>query len=111
VAPRNISLPDVLAVVDKTGGVPVLAHPGAPFQNVTETDLIDLKDLGLQGLEAYSSYHDKDQIEYYLDLAEKYDLIPTAGSDFHGSIKPGIPFGSIKGGGYWMVDELRKRRP
>lgn len=111
VAPRNISLLEVLAEADKTGGVPVLAHPGAPFQNVTEEDLAELKNYGLQGLEAYSSYHDKEQIENYFNLAEKYDLIPTAGSDFHGTIKPDIPFGLIQGGGYWMVDALRKRRP
>lgn len=111
VTPRNISLSAVLAKAGDTGGVPVLAHPGAPFQNVSEADLRDLKSRGLQGLEVYSSYHDQEQIKYYFALAEKYDLIPTAGSDFHGSIKPDISFGSIQGGGYWMVDELRKRRP
>jgi hypothetical protein len=47
---------------------------------------------------------------YYKGLAETLDLVPTAGSDFHGRIKPQVPFGSLKNGGYWMVEELRKRR-
>jgi hypothetical protein len=44
-------------------------------------------------------------------MALDLDLVPTAGSDFHGTIKPQIPFGSLNHGGYWMVEELRKRRP
>jgi hypothetical protein len=43
-------------------------------------------------------------------LAEELDLVPTAGSDFHGGIKPHISFGSLEEGEYWMVEELRKRK-
>ena len=39
------------------------------------------------------------------------DLVPTAGSDFHGKIKPHVSFGALTDGRYWMVEELRKRRP
>jgi hypothetical protein len=88
----------------------VLAHPGAPFQRVTHEDLRVLKDQGLQGLEVYTSYHDDSLADYYKGLAEDFDLVPTAGSDFHGRIKPQVPFGSLNNGGYWMVEELRKRR-
>lgn len=108
---RNISLLDVLEVAPRTGGVPVLAHPGAAFQQVTSADLKRLKDRGLLGLEVYTSYHNAEKTQFYLELAQEYDLIPTVGSDFHGSIKPHIPFGSITGGGYWMVEKLQQRRP
>ena len=57
-----------------------------------------------------STHHEASQIEFYKRMAEELDLIPTAGSDFHGRIKPHIPFGSIKDGEYWMVEELRKRK-
>jgi hypothetical protein len=30
---------------------------------------------------------------HYRYLAEKYDLVVTGGTDFHGSIKPGISLG------------------
>ena len=62
------------------------------------------------GIEVYSTYHDDEQKQHYLDLAEELDLVPTAGSDFHGSIKPHVPFGKVKEGRYWMVEELKKRR-
>lgn len=108
---RNISLLDVLEVVPQTHGLPILAHPGASFQQVTKEDLQRLKAFGLLGIEVYTSYHNEEKTRFYLELAQELDLVPTVGSDFHGSIKPHIPFGSIKAGGYWMVEELKQRRP
>jgi len=110
VTPRNISLLEVLKLAPQTEGVPVLAHPGAYFQKTERKDLVLLKEKGLVGLEVYSSYHDQAQTDLYEGLAKELDLVPTAGSDFHGTIKPHIPFGSLKKGEYWMVEELRKRR-
>jgi len=107
---RNFALLDVLKIAPQTGGVPVLAHPGAYFQHTSREDLVLLKEKGLEGLEIYTSYHDADQTEYYKILAGELDLVPTSGSDFHGTIKPNVPFGSVKNGGYWMVEELKKRR-
>lgn len=107
---QNLSLLDVLKVAPETEGVPVLAHPGAYFQKTSRKDLVILKENGLEGLEVYTSYHDPSQTEFYKKIAEELNLVPTAGSDFHGKIKPHIPFGSMKEGQYWMVKELRKRK-
>jgi predicted metal-dependent phosphoesterase TrpH len=108
---RNINILEVLDRAPHTGAVPVLAHPGAYFQRVKRSDLIVLKERGLKGLEVYTFYHSPEQEKLYEKMSEEFDLVPTAGSDFHGTIKPQIPFGSMKKGGYWMVEELRKRRP
>jgi len=108
---QNLKILDVLDIVSQTGAVPVLAHPGAYFQKVKKKDLAVLKESGLQGLEIYTSYHSAKQSESYSKMARELDLVPTAGSDFHGTIKPHIPFGFLNQGGYWMVEELRKRRP
>lgn len=107
---RNLGLLEVLGDVPKTGGVPVVAHPGAYFQRVTRDDLAVLKERGLAGVEVYTSYHDAEQTRRYLKYAQGLDLVPTAGSDFHGAIKPHIPFAYLDQGGYWMVEELAKRR-
>lgn len=108
---QNLKILDVLDIISRTGAVPVLAHPGAYFQKVTKQDLVVLKDRGLQGLEIFTSYHSNEQCDAYSQMARELDLVPTAGSDFHGTIKPHIPFGFLTQGGYWMVEELRKRRP
>jgi predicted metal-dependent phosphoesterase TrpH len=106
-----IALEEALSVVRRAGAVPVLAHPGAGFVRAAPEDLEELKGSGLEGLEVYSTYHDEDMMDYYLGLADKFDLVPTAGSDFHGSVKPHIPFGSLTRGDYSMVERLKTRRP
>ncbi len=107
---KTVSLVDVLGFIAKDGAVPVLAHPGAYFEKAAPDDIAALKESGLAGLEVYSSYHDSEQTRFYKDLSEKLDLVATAGSDFHGRIKPHIPFGAIKEGNYRMVEELKNRR-
>jgi predicted metal-dependent phosphoesterase TrpH len=108
---QNVDLMDVLDKTPSFGGVPVLAHPGAYFQEANREDLVRLKERGLKGIEVYSSYHDAELRSFYATMAEELDLVPTTGSDFHGSIKPHVSFGEIDEGGYWMVEELKKRRP
>ncbi|UCC38872.1 MAG: PHP domain-containing protein [Candidatus Aminicenantes bacterium] len=110
VSKQSLDLLDVLKVAPKTEAVPVLSHPGAYFQQARKEDLIILKESGLVGLEVYTFYHDSSLKEYYKEVAQELDLVPTAGSDFHGKIKPHIHFGSLEGGEYWMIEELRKRR-
>lgn len=77
------------------GGIPVLAHPyqtALPSSELEEL-IKELKSYGLMGIEAYYSQHSKEQIKEYLDYAKKYDLLITAGSDFHGTMKPEIELG------------------
>jgi predicted metal-dependent phosphoesterase TrpH len=108
---HHIALFEVLDMAPGARAVPVLSHPGAYFQNTTAGDLAKLKTHGLAGVEVYTSYHDERQTVYYTGLARTLDLVPTAGSDFHGRIKSHVAFGSVKDGRPWMVDELRNRRP
>jgi len=107
---RTVSLVEVLAVVSNDGAVPVLAHPGAYFERAIREDLVELKEKGLAGLEVYSSYHDPQQVQFYRALAEELNLVATAGSDFHGRIKPQVVFGRLKEGTYAMVEALEQRR-
>ncbi|MEW5900629.1 MAG: PHP domain-containing protein [Acidobacteriota bacterium] len=107
---RTVSLLDVLELVLADGAVPVLAHPGAYFERASAEDLKTLRERGLCGLEVYSSYHDRDQVRLYKSLAEELDLVATAGSDFHGRIKPHVPFGRIREGDYRMVERLKEKR-
>lgn len=107
---RSVSLLEVLPRVSRDGAVPVLAHPGAYFERADREDVAELKAAGLAGLEVFSSYHDQEQARRYLSLAEEFDLVATAGSDFHGAIKPHVTFGYVKEGDYGMVEALRRRR-
>ncbi len=107
---RFVALLDVLAAAPATGGAPVLSHPGAYFQRTTAEDARTLKDHGLLGMEVYTFYHTAEQTAFYRDMAAGLDLVATAGSDFHGRIKPHVVFGALQEGDYGMVETLRARR-
>ncbi|RJX21097.1 MAG: PHP domain-containing protein [Desulforudis sp.] len=80
--PRSWYTPgEAVAMVIKAGGVPVLAHPGTANADGLIPELIEL---GLKGLEVYHPEHDPDCIEHYLRLCQRYGLIATGGSDYHG---------------------------
>ncbi len=107
---RTVSLVEVLDEMDGEGAAPVLAHPGAYFERATREDITVLRERGLVGLEVYSSYHDPEQTRFYAAVGGELGLVATAGSDFHGRIKPQVVFGELKEGRYEMVEELRARR-
>ncbi len=107
---KFIALTDVLEASPATGGAPVLSHPGAYFQRTTAADARELKEHGLLGMEVYTFYHKPEQTAFYRDLAVELDLVATAGSDFHGRIKPHVHFGALAEGDYGMVEQLRARR-
>ena len=80
--------PDIrkaIELIRKYKGIPVLAHPKYTFLEGEELEnfVAYLSDVGLGGLEVYYSKHSKEEEAEYLKLAEKYSLIPTAGSDYH----------------------------
>ncbi len=78
------------------GGVPVLAHPKSlRLSPKTECRFIKkLSDAGLKGIEVYNPNNTYEQRQHYLKLCELYNLIPTAGSDYHGGDrKPEILIG------------------
>lgn len=89
-----ISIDEAIQRVKNAGGVAILAHPGANIgQNRELTEKI-IK-LGIDGIEAFSNYHDPETKKFYLDIAKDFNLIATSGSDFHGANKPSIHLGEI----------------
>ena len=77
----------------KSGGIPVLAHPVQVKTSLQhfEPMLLELKSYGLMGMECQYSKNSPEQTRYFLDVAKKFNLIHTGGSDFHGEkVKPEI---------------------
>ena len=85
---------DMVQQIHTSGGAAVLAHPGA---NIGQDQLVadGLIRTGIDGIEAFSNYHDEATRTFYRELAEAHDLIVTAGSDFHGKCKPAIHYGEL----------------
>jgi len=89
---KFMDLLEAIKLIYDAGGVPILAHPG---NNIKEDEelLHHIVQAGVAGIEVYSTYHTRGQIEFYERQAEKYSLIKTLGSDFHGKTKPSIKLG------------------
>ena len=90
----------VLSQIHEAGGLPVLAHPvqlRSADDAQLECVLVELKALGLAGLEVIHSDHDAALVEKYSALADKHGLLKTGGSDFHGTNKKDIDLGLANG--------------
>lgn len=92
------SLAEAAALVRKSGGVPVLAHPACNLGK--NADLFRrIIQQGVAGAEVFSSYHTPEETAFYLALAEELGAALTCGSDYHGKIKPKIQLGCVGCGG------------
>ncbi|NKB67647.1 MAG: PHP domain-containing protein [Candidatus Latescibacteria bacterium] len=99
-----IGAAEVIDLIHQVGGVAVLAHPGT---SVSENLIAQLVDVGLDGLEVYHPAHRPQQIEYYMQLAQRYGLLQSGGSDSHGGPE-GTRIGDY-GIGYEAIEALRER--
>lgn len=84
---------DCIAAIRADGGHVSMAHPYQVKLSDEELEKLvrQLKDDGLEALECFYSRHTPEQTAFYLELAKRYDLHITGGSDFHGErVKPDI---------------------
>jgi predicted metal-dependent phosphoesterase TrpH len=96
----RIECKQAINIIRAAGGVPVLAHPALlNIENGQKLDALlqNLMNIGLSGIEVYYPGHSPQQIRQYTELARKYGLLMTGGTDFHGTITPHIKMGSGKG--------------
>ncbi len=100
--------PRAIKLIKDSGGIPVLAHPCTlgldDFQDLKNL-FVELKESGIEGIEAYYPDHSKELTEFCLEMARELKLLVTGGSDFHGSNKKHIDLG-VGRGDLLIPDEL-----
>lgn len=95
-----------IQLIKDVSGVPVLAHP----YSLNRDDLIpEFVKAGLMGLEVYYPEHTTAMTNRYLELAKKFNLLITGGSDCHGRAKPEVKIGSLKIP-YELVEKLKEAK-
>lgn len=77
---------DAIELIKRSGGVAVLAHPGWHLGFKDDHVISELQELGMKGIECFSSHHNWDQAAHYEMLAKRNNLIITGGSDYHGDL-------------------------
>jgi 3',5'-nucleoside bisphosphate phosphatase len=93
---RRLKPPAALELARASGGVPILAHPytlGFEDDASLERALARLGEMGLVGVESHHSGMEPERRRIVRRMAGRLGLLPSGGSDFHGSYKPGLEIG------------------
>lgn len=113
---RGISYEECIDLISGAGGIPVLAHPHTLELNPHDF-LIRLKKLisaGLMGIEVYHNSHSKEDVEWFMKIADEFELLYSGGSDYHGeTAKPDVELGTglnenIKIKRLTLIEQLKK---
>ncbi|MBW0254821.1 MULTISPECIES: PHP domain-containing protein [unclassified Cellulomonas] len=83
---------EAVEAVLASGGVPVFAHPGADGRGrvVPDSDIEELAEAGLAGLEVHHRDHTPEQRARLTALADRLGLLVTGSSDYHGTGKDNV---------------------
>ena len=111
---RNMTSGEALRMIREAGGVASLAHPKhlkLQDPNLFELQIKKLVSEGLGGLEVYSSCQSREESAYYLEVANRFGLTVTGGSDFHGANRPQVDLGWLGGAAlfYDTIELLRAK--
>ena len=82
VGKERLSIPDAIALIHRAGGLAIVAHPA---QGGTRQRIRVLADHGLDGVEVKHPSHLPDDIQRLSALVEEFGLVPSGGSDWHGT--------------------------
>jgi hypothetical protein len=102
----KMSALEAVELIHQAGGLAVMAHPGL---NRTDEIIPGLVQAGLDGIECFHTKHSTVMAERYLEIAERYHLLVTGGSDCHGFSKNKPLIGTVKLP-YEHVEKLKQTR-
>jgi predicted metal-dependent phosphoesterase TrpH len=93
---ENIEPREIIRLIQKIGGVPVLAHPCISKNTSYIPELISH---GLKGIEVYYPRHTEEEVAALMQIAKKHKLLVTGGSDYHGPLgahsEDGVDIGCV----------------
>ena len=107
---------EAIHFINEAKGVAVLAHPNTLNLNgysELENLILRLVEGGLKGIEVFYPEHSILEVAQYKTLAERYGLVMTGGTDYHGIERNGLDIGIGRGEmklPYSMVERLKRAR-
>jgi 3',5'-nucleoside bisphosphate phosphatase len=102
---RRIRIAEAIELVHRCGGIAVLAHPGSEG---TQQRIGAMKSMGIDGVEVIHPSHSAEDRARLLALTTHFGLVPSGGSDSHGSTDGIRVVGSMKVPGEWLDIQLRR---
>lgn len=92
--PRRPTAVEAIDFLTQLGAVPVLAHPYLSMKpDEVEGFLPEAQGVGLRGMETRYDLYDEATTALATDVATRHGLLESGGSDFHGTVKPGVALG------------------
>ena len=88
---EKFSIAEGITLLRNCGAVPVWAHPYLFRGGEVEDVLEELVDAGLMGVEVYHPSHTSKERKNLEHLCDRYGLLRTGGSDYHGPSTDGSP--------------------
>ena len=89
----KMSAEHAVGLIHSAGGLAVMAHPAL---NRTDEVIPKLVAAGLDGIECFHTKHSAADSRHYVNIAQRYKLLITGGSDCHGMSKGRPLIGSVK---------------
>ena len=113
VAREKLSEKDGIETIIASGGLPFLAHINYLKKSDDEIDAIvkRLMGFGLAGIEAYYSGYTPEFEQLANNIADKYNLLKSGGTDFHGTRRKGVYIGTGRGNmcvPYSLVEKIKQ---
>ncbi len=99
---------EAIHAIKNAGGLAVLAHPKLTFSTDFDALIQRLKNLGLDGIEAFYPLHTAEECTFFSRLGEKYGLFLTQGSDAHGDMRNTTYIGKEMRGKTHMEDAISR---
>lgn len=102
---RRVTIPEAIDLIHRSGGIAVFAHPGAEG---SRERIETLAAMGLDGIEVIHPSHSAEDRARLLALTRHFNLVPSGGSDSHGSADGVRVVGSMKVPGEWLEIQLSR---
>jgi predicted metal-dependent phosphoesterase TrpH len=77
----QVSPKEAIELISSAGGLSFIAHPGT---SIDEKVIMDLIQVGVDGIEVIHPSHSPELITHYAGIVSEYFLLGSGGSDFHG---------------------------
>lgn len=103
---RTLSPQEGIDLIKRSGGIPILAHPGLIENKNIVNHVIDLE---IEGMEVFHPSHTVCQEAEFFKICQQKKLLVTGGSDFHDELVDGVPVIGQKKLHYSHVRALKTR--
>lgn len=96
---QRLPLAEAVQMLHEAGGLAIMAHPGS---DGTRTRLETFKRIGFDGVEVRHPSHSVEDIARLGTLADYLGMVPSGGSDWHGSVNGPRTIGNMRVPFAWL---------